>query len=172
MKTQRKYPIFKKILFTQTNETNMGPHYSLFFVFAVHFILFLVAEWNRQFKYRLCYIFKTTSIKNRLWNQNTVRGRLVRASQALIQSFPICTSDMVKDQFGLFLLLRNTKKYPSASAKMSIYREDFVTYRETVRFELKPWDLAEAVVERCSAKRVFLKILQNSQDNTCTRLFF
>ena len=28
---------------------------------------------------------------------------------------------------------------------------------------------AEAVVQRCSVKKVFLEILQNSQENTCAR---
>ena len=30
----------------------------------------------------------------------------------------------------------------------------------------------EAVVQRCSVKRVFLEIWQNSQENTCARVFF
>ena len=30
----------------------------------------------------------------------------------------------------------------------------------------------EAVVQRCSVKKVFLKISQNSQENTCTRFSF
>ena len=30
----------------------------------------------------------------------------------------------------------------------------------------------EAVARRCSVKKVFLKISQNSQENTCTRVFF
>ena len=30
-------------------------------------------------------------------------------------------------------------------------------------------DFTEAVVRRCSVKKVFLKIFQNSQENTCTR---
>ena len=29
--------------------------------------------------------------------------------------------------------------------------------------------MSEAVALRCSAKKVFLKILQNSQENTCAR---
>ena len=28
----------------------------------------------------------------------------------------------------------------------------------------------EAVVQRCSVKKVFLEILQNSQENTCARV--
>ena len=32
--------------------------------------------------------------------------------------------------------------------------------------------LLEAVVRRCSVKKVFLKILQNSQENTSASLFF
>ena len=32
--------------------------------------------------------------------------------------------------------------------------------------------IAEAVFRRCSVKKVFLKISQNSQENTCTRVSF
>ena len=32
--------------------------------------------------------------------------------------------------------------------------------------------LLEAVVQRCSAKKVFLEILQNSQENACARVTF
>ena len=31
---------------------------------------------------------------------------------------------------------------------------------------------SEAGVQRCSVKKVFLKISQNSQENTCTRVYF
>ena len=31
---------------------------------------------------------------------------------------------------------------------------------------------AEAVVQRCTVKKVFLKISQNSQENTCARVSF
>ena len=30
----------------------------------------------------------------------------------------------------------------------------------------------EAVVQKCSVKKVFLKLLQNSQENTCVRVSF
>ena len=30
----------------------------------------------------------------------------------------------------------------------------------------------EAVIQRCSVKKVFLEISQNSQENTCARVFF
>ena len=30
----------------------------------------------------------------------------------------------------------------------------------------------EAVSQRCSEKNVFLEILQNSQENTCAKVFF
>ena len=32
--------------------------------------------------------------------------------------------------------------------------------------------LEEVVVQRCSVKKVFLEISQNSQENTCARVFF
>ena len=31
---------------------------------------------------------------------------------------------------------------------------------------------SEAVAQRCSVKKVFLEISQNSQENTCARVFF
>ena len=33
-------------------------------------------------------------------------------------------------------------------------------------------DTPEVVVRRCSVKKVFLEILQNSQENTCARVSF
>ena len=33
-------------------------------------------------------------------------------------------------------------------------------------------EFAEAVVQRCSAKKVFLEISQNSQENTCAKISF
>ena len=33
-------------------------------------------------------------------------------------------------------------------------------------------EFAEAVVQKCSAKKVFLEISQNSQQNTCARVCF
>ena len=35
-----------------------------------------------------------------------------------------------------------------------------------------PGPLPEAVARRCSVKKVFLEILQNSQENTCARASF
>ena len=32
--------------------------------------------------------------------------------------------------------------------------------------------MGEAVVQRCSVKKAFLKISQNSQENTCVRVSF
>ena len=36
----------------------------------------------------------------------------------------------------------------------------------------KEYDLRKAVVRRCSVKKVFLEISQNSQENTCARVYF
>ena len=38
--------------------------------------------------------------------------------------------------------------------------------------QLKYRSITEAVVQRCSVKKVFLKILQNSKENTCARVSF
>ena len=44
----------------------------------------------------------------------------------------------------------------------------------TDSFDLFLYDrlISEAVAWRCSAKKVFLEILQNSQENTCSRVSF
>ena len=34
------------------------------------------------------------------------------------------------------------------------------------------WHESEAVIQRCSVKKVFLEISQNTQENTCARVFF
>ena len=34
------------------------------------------------------------------------------------------------------------------------------------------YDITEAVAQRCSVKKVFLEISQNSQENTCARVSF
>ena len=43
-------------------------------------------------------------------------------------------------------------------------------YRQKLKFMLGRSQ--EAVVRRCSVKKVFLEISQNSQENTCGRVFF
>ena len=37
---------------------------------------------------------------------------------------------------------------------------------------MKVQQIIEAVARRCSVKKVFLKITQNSKENTCVRVFF
>ena len=34
------------------------------------------------------------------------------------------------------------------------------------------WEILEAVAKKCFVKKVFLEISQNSQENTCARVFF
>ena len=41
-----------------------------------------------------------------------------------------------------------------------------------MRFSLELIKYAEAVVQKCSIKKVFLKFLQNSEENTCARVSF
>ena len=40
-----------------------------------------------------------------------------------------------------------------------------------VKTKINSWEL-EAVVRRCSVKKAFLEIFQNSQENTCARVSF
>ena len=37
---------------------------------------------------------------------------------------------------------------------------------------MKVQQIIEAVARRCSVKKVFLKVTQNSKENTCARVFF
>ena len=48
--------------------------------------------------------------------------------------------------------------------------------RTTISIQLRkretPTETAEVVVWRCSVKKVFLEISQNSQENTCAKVFY
>ena len=46
------------------------------------------------------------------------------------------------------------------------------TLLQTKKVNLLWKELVEAVARRCSVKKVFLEILQNSQENTCARVSF
>ena len=52
----------------------------------------------------------------------------------------------------------------------------FVSFLVFLRFEAERLNyffvITEPVVQKCSAKKLFLKILQNSQENTLPRVFF
>ena len=43
---------------------------------------------------------------------------------------------------------------------------------KTSKFPVKIFSFKETVAERCSVKKVFLEISQNSQENTCARVTF
>ena len=55
-------------------------------------------------------------------------------------------------------------------------------YKQKISFLIQKWDHCKTmktqnrknrtVARRCSAKKVFLEISQNSQENTCARIFF
>ena len=75
----REFSIFKEMLFTETNETNIGYLHSLFFVFEVDKAFFNEFLWlcneienvNSSF---WC-IVKITNLKIRLWNHHPVKGQ-------------------------------------------------------------------------------------------------
>ena len=56
----------------------------------------------------------------------------------------------------------------------STNRKYLFSYRNEIIVKLwkRKIGKTEAVVRRCSAKKVFLEISQNSQENTCARIFF
>ena len=49
---------------------------------------------------------------------------------------------------------------------------DFLTSPTILDNLVHPRENTEAVVQRCSVKKVFLEISQNSQENTCARVCF
>ena len=53
---------------------------------------------------------------------------------------------------------------------VTVYRNE--EQRRLVKNIDKNREKTEAVVQRCSAKKVFLENLQNSQENTCARVSF
>ena len=73
----------------------------------------------------------------RLWNQHPIQGRRAIEIQALIHRFPFCISNMIKDLFKCFLLLKtwiSSNKYKGRKLSSWPY---------TVRFlclTLRPWD--------------------------------
>ena len=60
-------------------------------------------------------------------------------------------------------LTRNTDTFQEVLAPEKI---DILARNLCQKFNL------EAVTQRCSVKKVFLEISSNSQENTCTRVFF
>ena len=65
--------------------------------------------------------------------------------------------------------MRNVKAHRRENAKFILTncKDRFKIYITTTRNQV-----SEAVSRRCSVKKVFLKILQNSQKNTCVRVSF
>ena len=57
--------------------------------------------------------------------------------------------------------------------RFSVYREYTASAQSIILKKLwRAVRVAEAVVQRCSVKKVFLEISQNSQENTCPRVSF
>ena len=60
----------------------------------------------------------------------------------------------------------------------SSFEQMFLKRSENIEIYLQTWLIhslksnLEAVVQRCSVKKVFLEISQNSQENTCARASF
>ena len=44
--------------------------------------------------------------------------------------------------------------------------------RTSILQNMCKWGLSKAVIQKCSAKKVFLEVSQNSQENICARIFF
>ena len=61
--------------------------------------------------------------------------------------------------------LRQVKMYIS----LFLFHHLFLS---SIYISLMLWEITEAVARRCSSKKVFLEISQNSQENTCARVSF
>ena len=75
----------------------------------------------------------------------------------------------------------NTEFFPSNEFKVNFLRRKLkvgfkalntVQVSAVLKTTLKCYQHSEAVVPRCSVKKVFLEISQNSQEKTCTRVSF
>ena len=92
-------------------------------------------------------------MKNKLYGQYINRPRCrkrhkhIKYEKHLGKIISICIKQRLSNSLGLAL----SKNF--ATLKLS-------------------WKKAEAVARRCSVKKVFLEILQNSQENTCARASF
>ena len=53
--------------------------------------------------------------------------------------------------------------------KSTLLKQDSIDGNKTATKSIFLWAI-EAVVQRCSAEKVFLEILQNSQENNCARV--
>ena len=98
------------LVFRDINEPNEGHLHFLFFLCSLKlsFINFIGCFMRLGMQIAFLVHIKTTNLKSKLWNQHPIQSRLVRASQALIWNFPVCISDMVQNQFGLFLFSKTT----------------------------------------------------------------
>ena len=73
----------------------------------------------------------------------------------------------------LILLLRNLDNILVLGLIVIIIRNFWFSMETNViQKEINIWIALEAIVQRCSVKKVFLGISQNSQENTCARVSF
>ena len=64
----------------------------------------------------------------------------------------------------IYVFLKETDPGPLAASKM----DSFMTIVDALKLDLA----RSTVAQRCSVKKVFLEISQNSQENTCARVSF
>ena len=64
------------------------------------------------------------------------------------------------------------RKFDNEAIENDFVRSYLVTTTAIINSKTSRKPSSEAGVQRCSVKKVFLKISQNSQENTCTRVYF
>ena len=64
------------------------------------------------------------------------------------------------------------RKYDNEAIENDLVRSYLVTTTAIINSKTSRKPRSEAVVQRCSVKKVLLKISQNSQENTCARVCF
>ena len=64
------------------------------------------------------------------------------------------------------------RKYDNEATENDFVRSYLVTTTGIINSKTPRKPRSEAIVQSCSVKKVFLKISQNSQENTCARVCF
>ena len=97
---------------------------------------------TQLFSYEFCKIFKNISFTKHLRTTASVK----------LCNFPVSRS---------IVATQHANYGPKTSSKITKKKILFIV-----------WHVAEAVSQMCSVKKVFLKISQNSEENTCVRVSF
>ena len=83
--------------------------------------------------------------------------------------FTIVFINFINILFGIIISTKKSSMKPISLLNEAFARFQIPFQKHEIRCNIM---ITEAVVQRCSVKKVFLEILQNSQENTCARVSF